>query len=496
VNGAQETKDTDLAARRDYGWTKQTVTLAVPALLGMLVDPLLSLMDTLYVGRVGSLELAALGACTSLFHLAFNAFRATTAATTSLVAGTLPTHGNNNGSSSLPSPNAQAQRVTSISLWFGVLVGIAVAGTLGLVGNRALAAMGVPGTSPLHPASAEYLFTRCWAAPAVLFAGVAEGVFRGYGDTVVPLAASLTAAALNFVLDPVLMFARPFQWGVRGAAAATAASQFAAAAVYVVQLIRRRMLPPRTNSPVTKVNGDNKAHNGKSNSGVSTLAILRTILGANLAMLMKQGSLLLGWAYATARATRLGADHVAAHQVGLSVWLVFALLQDGAAVAAQVLMSRAYAASDRRQVRSLTRYMLKWSVLQGVAAMALVGGLMEGVVPRLVPNDPILRRHVYNLVPHLAAQQLLVSLTLVVESLAVGANQFRILAAGTAMSTAIAMDRISRQTSIEGIWSIGIVSLFVGRLLTAFVGCLRGEYKLSQHVEDLSDRDRTVPRLP
>ena len=55
-------------------------------------------------------------------------------------------------------------------------------------------------------------------------------------------------------------------------------------------------------------------------------------------MLGKQGSLLLGWAYVTARATRIGHDRVAAHQVALSFWLIFAFLLDGAAISAQVLM--------------------------------------------------------------------------------------------------------------------------------------------------------------
>ena len=61
--------------------------------------------------------------------------------------------------------------------------------------------------------------------------------------------------------------------------------------------------------------------------------------------------------------------------------------------------------------------------------------------------------------PHLAWQQILVSLTLVVESLAVGAVQFRILAAGTTVSTLVAVWQLSKQTTVEGIWSIGIVSL-------------------------------------
>lgn len=72
-----EKNGNDTIEKENYNWASQNWKLAIPALIGMLADPLLSLMDTAYVGRVGPLELAALGACTSIFHLAFNAFRAT-----------------------------------------------------------------------------------------------------------------------------------------------------------------------------------------------------------------------------------------------------------------------------------------------------------------------------------------------------------------------------------------------------------------------------------
>jgi MatE len=184
----------------DYQWTKQTFAIALPALIGMLADPLLSLMDTGYVGRLGKTPLAALGPCTSIFHLAFNAFRATTAATTSLVATSLNKSINGN------STNDEARQVTAISLQLGLTIGMCVLITLLFTGRLALAAMGVGVTSTMYPAACAYLFTRLWAAPAVLWIGVAEGAFRGYGNTMTPLIASLTACVINLVLDPIFIF--------------------------------------------------------------------------------------------------------------------------------------------------------------------------------------------------------------------------------------------------------------------------------------------------
>ena len=454
-----------------YNWTPLCFGIAVPALIGMLADPLLSLIDTAYVGRLGTTELAALGACTSIFHLAFNAFRATTAATTSLVAKYLSISAENGDTES-----TAAKQVTSTSLWLGCSMGAVVSITLYCFGTHALAGMGVPSTSSLYPAARSYLHSRLWAAPAVLFIGVAEGAFRGYGDTTIPLIASLVAASLNLILDPLMMFT--LGWGVRGAALATAIAQCGAAFVYGLKLVQRKMLPIQkkpSGSVSTTSTGSSLS------TAPSQMEIFRTILGANAAMLMKQGSLLLGWAYATARATRLGPDHVAAHQVGLSVWLVFALILDGTAVAAQVLMSRAYVEGNKPKVRSLTWYMLKAALLQGIISMLVVDGI-DIAVPQLFTNDIVIQRHLHQIMPCLAWQQILVSLTLVTESLAVGATQFRTLAIGTALSTIFSVWQISKQTTVEGIWSFGIVSLFFGRLVTAVFGCMLAFRKMNKTI--------------
>lgn len=421
----------------EYHWTSQNFALAIPALIGMLADPLLSLMDTAYVGRVGATELAALGACTSIFHLAFNAFRATTTATTSLV-GNAETED-------------ERRQIIKVSLSLGALLGVIVMLILEASGSWCLATMGVPRRSPLYPSAIAYLRTRLWAAPAVLGIVVAEGAFRGYGDTTIPLIASLVASFINLILDPILMF--PLGMGVAGAAAATGISQVGAAAVYAYFLLKRTMLPLKGNK-----------------SNVRSSKIVKTILGANLAMICKQGSLLLAWAYATARATRIGSAHVAAHQVALSCWLVFALILDGAAVSAQVLMSRSLGSMNK--VRSLVNYMARFSFIQGLLTTGLIL-LCAPYLPSLFTSDQVIRGHLQSLMPQLAWQQLLVSLTLITESLAIGGNQFQLLALGTTISTGFSIFELHRATDVVSIWSKGIVTLFVGRFITAVIGTFK-----------------------
>jgi Na+-driven multidrug efflux pump len=203
-----------------------------------------------------------------------------------------------------------------------------------------------------------------------------------------------------------------------------------------------------------------------SDTEIKSGTVIRTILGANASMLVKQGSLLLGWTHAAARATRISGVSIAAHQVALSVWLVFALLFDGPAISAQVLMSRSYSARDTQQVHSLCRCMLKTSVVLGVTS-GLAVRFLDYILSTAFAPDVQIQSMLRQLMPILAWQQILASTTLIVESLAVGASQFKLLALGTTVSSVASVWQLSQCRTVQGIWSTGIVTLFVGRLLTA-----------------------------
>jgi len=301
---------------------------------------------------------------------------------------------------------------------------------------------------------------------------------RGYGDTKIPLLASLVASLINLILDPLLMLP-PLSRGIQGAAFATASSQAGAVLVYYYFLRKRRMLPKKQ-QPVTittpMMMTTTTAAATKNATFLSKRKVVMTILGSNLTMICKQGSLLLAWAYATSRATRLGWAHVAAHQVGLSCWLVFALIQDGAGVAAQILSSEVIkngsSLSVYKKVRSLVLYMLRFSFLQGLATTGTLL-LASPYLPKIFASDVVVQGQLKLLLPHLAWQQVLVSLTLVTEGLAIGGSQFSLLAIGTTFSTLFAISQLRQATTVVDIWSRGIVSLFAGRLVTALIGVAR-----------------------
>lgn len=291
--------------------------------------------------------------------------------------------------------------------------------------------------------------------PFSLLVVVAEGAFRGNGDWTTPFIASGAAALINLILDPVFMF--PLQMGMKGAASATALSQLGAAGVYGWRIWKRSMLP----QPSDKTNGENN---------VNIASVVKAILGANLSMLTKQGSMLIFYTYATALATRLGPAHVAAHQVALSFFWLVTFWLDSGSVSGQVLMSKSQ--NDIPQAKSLTKYMTKYALFQGLTISGLVAA-MARFLPRVFTQDPTIRALLVQITPYLAAQQTLVSLCLVLEGLAVGGNEFRYMAGGTAAATVLGMWRLQKATSVVDIWSSAASIFFVARLLNAIIGVAR-----------------------
>ena len=450
--------------------------------MGLLADPLLTMLDTAFIGQSNSAaavyELAALGVCTSIFHMAFTVFRASTVATTSLV-GNART-------------KEEKQHITHISLGFAGVVGTLVLLVLRLGGHHILTkAMGVSPTSPIYDAAKSYLLVRCWAAPAVIGIVVAEGAFRGNHDNATPVLAALVAALLNLVLDPLFIFS--FGMGLKGAALATAISQLGAAAIYAWKLCRRRLMVPQkstTNYLTTDTNDTTNKTNNSNNIRVGK--VLMSIMSANLAMLSKNFSMLVFYSAATARATLLGATHAATHQVCLSIFWFATMWLDSGGVSAQLLLSRTLSSGKNQRdkdqsddkTKSLIRYMMRFGLAQGLAFSMLVFGVGQ-FAPTVFTQDSSVIYWISKCLPHLAIQQTLVSLCLVLEGLAIGGNQFRILAWGTAVATTAGLFQLRTATSVLDIWTLAVNTFFGARLINGLIGVGRVRLRMR-------DQERTI----
>ena len=336
--------------------TTRTVHHEVAALAGPIVASMLSftamgLVDTLFVGRLGTGPLAAvaLGHIAAWLPMSFGAGLLT--GTKTLVA------------QSIGAGDARAARVFAWQgLWLAGGLG-AIAAVASLSGPWLLPALGAE-ASWLGPAQ-DYFDLRLMGAP-VFFAGLAlNGWFHGTGSPRPAMIATLLGNAVNIALDPLFIFG----WGpvpamgAGGAGLATALG-FAASGAFLMA----RAWPALRAAP----------------GGLDGRALRRTAsIGgpAGGRMLLEVGSFLL-FAAILARA---GEVALAAHVLVIRIVSVSFLPGHAIGEAASVLVGQAVGALDPARARATWRS-------AGAMALGLMGafGLLFLSAPGLLlaPFEP------------------------------------------------------------------------------------------------------------
>lgn len=327
------------------------ISMSLPVLLSLIVEPLTGLVDTAFISRLGSISLAALGVGTVGLSGIFWIFSFLGIGTQTEVSQAL-------GRQSL----RRVAEIGGLALALAVAFGLLLLATGLPLASYFSSAMGAEGA--VHFLATQYLRVRLWGAPAVLFTLAAFGILRGLQDMRSPLWIALIINVLNIILDALLIFglgALP-ALGVAGAALASVVSQWVGAAAAGVILYRKIGLP----------------------GGIRVRDVQRLFqIGGE--MFIRTG-LATGFFLLTTRvATRIGPEAGAAHQAIRQIWLFTTLLLDAYAVTAQSLVGFFMGPALRRQARRVACYVSGWSAATGLAlALMMVFG-QGAILTLLVP---------------------------------------------------------------------------------------------------------------
>jgi MATE family multidrug resistance protein len=301
-----------------------------------------------------------------------------------------------------------------------------------------------------------YLRIRALAGPAVLFITASHGAFRGYQDTRTPMLVTIGFNVVNAGLDPVLIFV--LDWGLAGAAAATAVAQWIGALVFLGLLLgsRREALGVVLEWP--------------------SLRSLVPFLKVGRDLLLRTGALVGTMTLATAVAARVGVTAVAAHQVAHQLWLFLALVVDALAVAAQALISKHLGADDPKTARAVAHRLWQWGLAVG-AVLGLGFFLLRPVLPSFFTDDPETIAALLDIYLFVALLQPINGLVFVGDGIYMGAEAFPYLAKamiGTALAAAAVLGLVLPMGwGLAGVWG-GIAVLMAGRLATLVVPYGRG----------------------
>ena len=186
------------------------VSLALPMALGIVFLIALNLVDTYYVGRLGTDELAAISFTFPVIMLVMSATMGIGVGATSAIARMIG-----------GGDERKIRRLTTHALILGVLI-VVVLSSLGLVLQRPLfRAMGAEGH--ILDMVVEYMTIWFVGAAFLVIPMLGSGAMRATGDAKTPMYIMMMAALVNGVLDPIMIFG----WGpvpamgLRGAALAT-----------------------------------------------------------------------------------------------------------------------------------------------------------------------------------------------------------------------------------------------------------------------------------
>lgn len=186
--------------------------LSLPAMVGMFVNGLYNLVDTIYIGRgVGPMGIAGLSVAFPIQMLMGGFGAMLGIGTASLISRSLGAK-----------DYGKAQQALGNNLFAIIFLGtiFAVLGELFL--GPVLRAFGA--SEEILPYAGSYMRIIFAGAPLVLFCMSMNNVIRSEGAARVAMISMVVGAVVNFILDPIFIFG--LDMGIQGAALATVLARF------------------------------------------------------------------------------------------------------------------------------------------------------------------------------------------------------------------------------------------------------------------------------
>ncbi|XP_042054517.1 protein DETOXIFICATION 44, chloroplastic [Salvia splendens] len=418
------------------GLGMEILSIALPAALALAADPITSLVDTGFVGHIGSAELAAVGVSGAVFNLVSKLFNVPLLNVTTSFVAEEQASALKDADDGSPTAKEQENKIFLPSVSNAIIL----AAGLGIIEAVALFAgssflmdtMGIPVDSPMRAPAEQFLALRAFGAPPIVVALAAQGTFRGFKDTKTPLYAVGAGNLLNALLDLILIFY--FGFGISGAAIATVTSEYLTALILLWKLSDKLLLV------TPSISGQRVAQYLKSGA----LLTARTIAVLSITTL------------ATSMAAREGPIQMAGFQICFEVWLALSLLNDALALAGQALLASDYSQGNYSLARQLTYKVLQIGLVMGVG-LAVILYLGFGALSSLFSTDSAVLEIARSGTLFVAASQPFNAIAFVFDGLYYGVSDF-----GFAAYSMIVVALISAALILVAAPSYGIAGVWGG----------------------------------
>ncbi|KMZ60989.1 MATE efflux family protein 1 [Zostera marina] len=484
--------------------------ISIPAALALAADPVASLVDTAFIGRIGAVELAAVGVSIAVFNqLSKVAIYPLLSVTTSFVAeesasckvsqneksnqeeeeedlenkagdgevrqtreverafvssGKSKEDGKVADTKMTKNKKAKMKYIPSVSssMIVGLFLGILQTILLIFSAKYILNLMGVKSNSPMMAPAYKYLRLRAIGAPAILLSLAIQGVFRGFKDTKTPLYATVTGDLVNIILDAVFILG--LRWGVSGAAISHVISQYLISLLLLLKLAKMVQFVP---------------------SSIHDLEFSR-FLKCGFLLLARVIAVTFCVTLSASLAARHGPIPMAAFQICLQLWLSTSLLADGLAVAGQTILATAFAKGENDISVAASSRVLQLSTVLGLGLTLILGVFMEFGMA-VFTKDPEVIKLVKISIPFVAGTQIINSMAFVFDGINFGASDY-IYSAYSMETVAIVsvtcLFLLDHTLGFIGIWSALVIYITLRALAGIWrMGAACGPWSFLRHFD-------------
>jgi MATE family multidrug resistance protein len=321
--------------------TAQVFAIAGPAMVANLTTPLIGIVSTTAIGRLGDATLLGGVAMASvLFDCMFWLFAFLRMSTVAFTAQSIGA--------------GEIGEVRAILVRGFIVAGVIGAALIALQIPLAAILLGAMGGSEgVTRAAKTYFVIRIWSAPLALGNYVVLGWLIGQARARLALATQITINVINMAATMLLVLV--FDFGIAGAAIAAVIAEATGLGLGVI--IARRLSQGRLAVPRATLFDRTK---------------LMRMLAVNRDIMIRTASLITAFLFFTAQGARAGDVTLAANAVLNNFLLISAFFLDGLANAAEQLCGRAYGARDRDGFSGAVRLVVMWGFGFAVAVSAIV----------------------------------------------------------------------------------------------------------------------------
>ena len=309
--------------------TAQVFAIAGPAMVANLTTPLIGIVSTTAIGRLGDATLLGGVAMASvLFDCIFWLFGFLRMSTVAFTAQSL-------GSGE----TSELRAILLRGLIVAALVGAVLIALQIPLATILLGAMG--GSEGVTRAAKTYFTIRIWSAPLALGNYVVLGWLIGQARAKLALGTQITINLINVAATILLVLV--FDFGIAGAAIAAVIAE--AAGLLLGVLVARHL---------------SRGQSAVSRATLFDRAKLMRMLSVNRDILIRTAALITAFLFFTAQGARAGDVTLAANAVLNNFLMISGFFLDGLANAAEQLCGRAYGARDKNAFAGAVKLVVMW----------------------------------------------------------------------------------------------------------------------------------------